>query len=224
MPEPGNPQALNRYSYVLNNPIRYVDADGHLPIIPLLLVGAVVALKAVDYGWTAWDSYQSLKVLHDPNASEADKAAATANLALTAAFEAAEPDDLLPSSRLARVLPRDIAELIEAGNLDVTLARPSEPDVFVTAAADLSHYRTQRSVERRLALPPSDKPRSVVSFDYDVNKGSIASPINRPYPEFVPGGRTAGGAREWVIPNRPLRELVGQGIVRNIRVRHLKME
>jgi RHS repeat-associated protein len=96
VPEPGNPQALNRYAHVLNNPIRYVDADGHLPIIPIIIIGAVVALKVVDYGWTAWDSYQSLKVIQDPHASDADKAAATANLALTAAFEAAEPDDLLP--------------------------------------------------------------------------------------------------------------------------------
>jgi RHS repeat-associated protein len=29
VPEPGNPQALNRYSYVLNNPLRYVDPTGH---------------------------------------------------------------------------------------------------------------------------------------------------------------------------------------------------
>ncbi len=29
MPEPGNPQALNRYSYVLNNPIKYTDPSGH---------------------------------------------------------------------------------------------------------------------------------------------------------------------------------------------------
>jgi RHS repeat-associated protein len=28
VPEPGNPQALNRYSYVLNNPLRYVDPTG----------------------------------------------------------------------------------------------------------------------------------------------------------------------------------------------------
>src|SRR6185295_7984615 len=27
---PANPQALNRYSYVLNNPLRYVDPTGHL--------------------------------------------------------------------------------------------------------------------------------------------------------------------------------------------------
>ncbi len=29
MPEPGNPQALNRYSYVRNNPLRYNDPTGH---------------------------------------------------------------------------------------------------------------------------------------------------------------------------------------------------
>ncbi len=29
VPEPGNPQALNRYSYVLNNPLRYTDPTGH---------------------------------------------------------------------------------------------------------------------------------------------------------------------------------------------------
>ncbi len=40
VPEPGNtstglsagPQALNRYSYVLNNPLRYVDSSGHIAI------------------------------------------------------------------------------------------------------------------------------------------------------------------------------------------------
>jgi hypothetical protein len=29
VPEPGNPQALNRYSYTYNNPIRYIDPSGH---------------------------------------------------------------------------------------------------------------------------------------------------------------------------------------------------
>jgi hypothetical protein len=35
VPEPGNPQALNRYAYTLNNPVKYVDPSGHF-IIPML--------------------------------------------------------------------------------------------------------------------------------------------------------------------------------------------
>jgi hypothetical protein len=31
VPNPGNPQALNRYSYVYNNPLRYTDSTGHDP-------------------------------------------------------------------------------------------------------------------------------------------------------------------------------------------------
>ena len=30
VPEPGNPQALNRYSYGLNNPVKYNDPTGHI--------------------------------------------------------------------------------------------------------------------------------------------------------------------------------------------------
>jgi len=95
VPEPGNPQALNRYGYVHNNPLRYVDAAGHFPIVPLLVAGALVVLKVIDYGWTAWDAYQGLRVVQDPRADPEAKAAA-ANLVLIAATEAAEPDELFP--------------------------------------------------------------------------------------------------------------------------------
>ncbi|WP_448593697.1 RHS repeat-associated core domain-containing protein [Thermoflexus hugenholtzii] len=96
VPEPGNPQALNRYAYVYNNPLRYVDGGGHLPVVPLLMAGAIIALKVIDYGWTAYEAWHSLRVLQDPNASPEARAEAAANLALTSAFEAGEPDDLLP--------------------------------------------------------------------------------------------------------------------------------
>ncbi len=38
-----NPQAWDRFSYTFNNPVRYVDPDGHnpIPLIILLIVGAV---------------------------------------------------------------------------------------------------------------------------------------------------------------------------------------
>jgi len=60
VPEPGNPQALNRYSYVYNSPLKYTDPSGHCPIC--LIIGIGVALVvwlanpepvyAPEPGWT----------------------------------------------------------------------------------------------------------------------------------------------------------------------------
>jgi len=85
VPEPGAPQSLNRFAYVYNNPLKYVDPDGHAVFLPLLIVGGVIALKALDYGWTAWDADQATRTLADPHASAADKKAAASSLALPAA-------------------------------------------------------------------------------------------------------------------------------------------
>ena len=98
VPDPYNPLDWDRYSYARNNPLRYTDPDGHLPIIPLLIIGGIALMKAIDYGWTAYDAYQSSQVLADPNASQSEKDLAAANLALTATLELAEPDDALPIS------------------------------------------------------------------------------------------------------------------------------
>ncbi len=32
MPKPGDPQSFNRYTYVNNNPLRYTDPSGHIPV------------------------------------------------------------------------------------------------------------------------------------------------------------------------------------------------
>lgn len=44
VPDAGNPQALNRYSYVYNNPTQYIDPDGHEPISFFLLLAALGGL------------------------------------------------------------------------------------------------------------------------------------------------------------------------------------
>ena len=64
IPDLANPQSLNRYSYVYNRPLVYIDSSGHIPI-PVIIAIAVAVAKAVDYGWTAWDSYQSSRTLAD---------------------------------------------------------------------------------------------------------------------------------------------------------------
>jgi RHS repeat-associated protein len=62
VPEPRDPQSLNRYSYVKNNPLRYVDGNGHCgPLTPvclgLLLGGMALMIKVenFDYQFTQED-------------------------------------------------------------------------------------------------------------------------------------------------------------------------
>ena len=67
---PANPQALNRYSYTQNNPIRYTDPTGHFISLVLVVVavgvilvpGTLIAVSSSpnsgirwsDYDWTDW--------------------------------------------------------------------------------------------------------------------------------------------------------------------------
>jgi RHS repeat-associated protein len=61
VPAPLNPQSLNRYSYVRNNPLRYTDPSGHCEVI-CLVIGVGIALivwlaypepvYAPEPGWT----------------------------------------------------------------------------------------------------------------------------------------------------------------------------
>ncbi|MBU0994093.1 MAG: RHS repeat-associated core domain-containing protein [Proteobacteria bacterium] len=54
VPDWTDPQTLNRYSYCYNNPLRYVDPDGHF-IIAAMIAGAVVS--AISAGAQSdWDS------------------------------------------------------------------------------------------------------------------------------------------------------------------------
>jgi RHS repeat-associated protein len=101
IPEPNNPLAYDRYQYVYSNPVRYTDSSGHCidgisTWVCLAVIGGAV-LKAVDYGWTVYDTYQSGRVLANPNASREDKMFAGLNVGLAVILEAGEPDDILPA-------------------------------------------------------------------------------------------------------------------------------
>jgi RHS repeat-associated protein len=83
VPNLANPQNLNWYSYVYNRPLVYVDDSGHIAIIPIINSIVVVASKVVDYGLTAYDAWQSGRVLADPNASRGNKMIAGLNEVLS---------------------------------------------------------------------------------------------------------------------------------------------
>ena len=81
------------------------------------------------------------------------------------------------------------------------LGKPSAKDVFVTGADDIRGLNAKQIAER-LTIPQS--PTGFRVTEFPTPKSGIASPINRADPGFIGGGRTAGGAREFVIPNGPI--------------------
>lgn len=70
--------------------------------------------------------------------------------------------------------------------------------MFVTAADDIRGLNAKEIAER-LTIPESSTGFRVIEFK--TPRSGIASPVNRSDPGFVGGGRTAGGAREFVVPN-----------------------
>src|SRR3989338_2066278 len=62
-----NPQALNEYGYVQNNPIKYTDPDGEFGILAILGV-------AVAVGFTAWDFHDAYKTFNSTQATLKEKA------------------------------------------------------------------------------------------------------------------------------------------------------
>jgi Novel toxin 10 len=95
--------------------------------------------------------------------------------------------------KLVRVIPGDVRA--------TTLGAPGADDVFVTTADDIAGL-SAKEVAERLTIPESPSGFRVIEFP-SPSEG-LASPILRDNPGFVGGGQTAGGAREWVVPNSPI--------------------
>jgi hypothetical protein len=53
-PEPYNPRYLNRYSYTLNNPIRYNDPSGHCPLCLTAIIGGAIGAIVGAVGYTVY--------------------------------------------------------------------------------------------------------------------------------------------------------------------------
>ena len=97
------------------------------------------------------------------------------------------------------------------------LGAPDAEDVFVTAADDVMGIQSSEALAERLTLLNKAGelrrgPFAVIEFD---TPSGIASPIFRTNPGFVGFGRTANGAREFVVPNLTLEELIN-AIIRTV--------
>lgn len=94
-------------------------------------------------------------------------------------------------SRLARVIPANVSSK--------TLGAPGAADVFITAADDIAGLNASQ-IAQRLTIPNSRSDFRIIEFN--TPRIGLSSPINRTNPGFVGFGRTAGGAREFALPNQ----------------------
>jgi hypothetical protein len=97
-------------------------------------------------------------------------------------------------------VPATLARVFPGEATYPTLGPPGRADVFVTNPAAIRGL-TPAQISDRLTIPPS---ASFTVVEFPSPSQGIASPVFRTDPGFVGGGRTAGGAPEFVIPNGPI--------------------
>ncbi|MEM9558546.1 MAG: polymorphic toxin type 10 domain-containing protein, partial [Acidobacteriota bacterium] len=198
----------NLYAYAGGNPVNFIDPNGAEPVTV-----AAAAWAVAEVGLTAWDVWEMGRTFSDPCATTTEKAIVAGGFAVGVVLPlggyGAAGKKLLKQGvtnevpdRLARAIPGDV-------NFP-TLGRLDAEDVFVTSADDIAGMNADEIAER-LTVPHS--PEFTV-FEFPTPEAGLATPINRPDPGFIGGGRTAGGAREYVLPNGPIPSGATRRVVR----------
>lgn len=105
-------------------------------------------------------------------------------------------------SKITNAIPDKVARVISKDDVasPATLGRPGADDVFVTDPADIKGLDS-KGIADKLTIPESQSGFHVIEFN---TPSGIASPVNRTNPGFVGRGRTAGGAKEFVVPNQKI--------------------
>ena len=131
------------------------------------------------------------------NCTQADVSCADvkAKLALAAVGLTVSPANAIPAT-FARVVPG-------SGPL-TSLAKPGESEAWVTDAKLLRGLSASK-IQDLLRIRPDATGYRVIEFPSS-SASNIASPVFRPNEGFVGGGKTGGGAPEWVIRNEPIPE------------------
>ncbi len=101
---------------------------------------------------------------------------------------------------VANPVPKTLARVVPGNINPKTLGTTS--DVFVTDAKVLRGLNASQIAEK-LTIPQSVSGFKIIEFSSKGISG-IASPLNRSNLGFISGGKTAGGAPEFVIPNGPI--------------------
>jgi RHS repeat-associated protein len=170
---------INLYAYVAGNPVTGVDPWG--------LTGE-------------WDCAKlgNCSNLSSPNITTSS----FLNTLLFASMLIPGEGEVVVGAKICEeAVPSILARVIPVGTPEVTLSLPTNADVFVTAAEDIAGLNAAQIAER-LTIPQSETGFKV--FEFTTPSEGLATPVFRTDPGFIQGGSTAGGAREFIIPNGPI--------------------
>ena len=182
----------NLYRYTSNNPQNITDPTG----LAANFVAQCVAGAAI--GVAEEVVIELISNCQAPTLKNVARAAVTGCVVGIAVPQIAAKFRKVPVSN---PVPRTVARVVPETPItraSGTLGRPGASDVFVTGASDIRGLNAKQIAER-LTIPESPTGFRVIEFP--TPRSGIASPVNRTNPGFIGGGRTVGGAREFVIPN-----------------------
>jgi hypothetical protein len=97
-------------------------------------------------------------------------------------------------------VPSTLARVVPGTGPFSTLGAPGAADVFVTDAAALRGL-TPAQIAERLTIKLSP---TYTIIEFPTPGEGLATPVFRTNPGFVQGGKTLGGAPEFVVPNGPV--------------------
>ncbi|MCH9692101.1 MAG: hypothetical protein K0U59_08595, partial [Gammaproteobacteria bacterium] len=200
-----DPQRWSPYRYGRNNPVNYVDPDGRESSFNIRLDDRIERLAS---GEITGKQYREETVAEGVGAvtgltliSPVDEAAiGVAVLGKAAGSLAKAVKAAKVTKGAANPVPSKLARVVPGNVNPKTLGKTD--DVFVTDASALKGLNSKQIADK-LTIPQSSTGFKVIEFPSS-NVSGIASPINRTNPGFIQGGRTAGGAPEFVIPNGPI--------------------